>query len=109
MTLRSVCKSPVSQGGRGRNCAATALRIMSSGEIERLQVEDEGQVGVGGLHAVLRDEAVRLAAVMRLVVEDMHVEDPALLGALPLRCPTVPGEVSRERLLVECGGPGLDP
>src|SRR5262245_18286868 len=62
---------------------------------------DEEQVGVAGRLTGGGDQSVRLAAVMRLVIEEMRDEETLRRGDLATRGAAEPGQVGVEQCVVD--------
>src|SRR5262252_8670043 len=67
------------------------------------------QIGVAGLLAGGGDHRVRLAAMMRLVIEEMRDQEAARQAQVLLRRLAEPGQVAGEPCVVDAFRPGRDP
>src|SRR5665213_1317875 len=79
----------------------------SGGSGDHLRYHQE-QIGIVGLFAGGGDQRVCLAAVVRLMVEEMGDEQPLRRADLALRGAAEPGEVGPEPGLVDLARPALD-
>src|SRR5215467_7458757 len=72
------------------------LRAASPPRAGRSLGRQERQIGIAGFAAGLRQHAMHLAAMMRLVVEHMRDQKPCRLVHFPLDRAGVIGELERE-------------
>src|SRR6266852_4776138 len=104
--LPSAATRAASSAASSAAAAMAPTRSRSSAarsDIASLRQQD--QVGVGRLAAGLREHAVHLAAMVRLMIEHVHDELPFRLGQLALGGARVPGKVARQPVRIELVGP----